>query len=199
MKAEDFGSRMAPAAAADFLAKQVTGAGRAPGPGATDEGDESELPFEALSPIEAAQLKKGLVSLSLTAVLGWQALAGLLVAAAFWLWGRSAAQAFSALYGALAAVLPGIVFARGLKRQLRANLQATSQAPLLGDRAALGGFFVLEFVKVVLTVAMLAAAPWAVASVNWLALVVGFIVPLKVYWVVGWLVFKPRRANKTMG
>ena len=49
------------------------------------------------------------------------------------------------------------------------------------------GFFVWELVKIVLTVAMLLAAPRLVSQLNWLALLAGFVVTMKVYWVVMWL------------
>jgi ATP synthase protein I len=42
-------------------------------------------------------------------------------------------------------------------------------------------------VKVVLTVAMLFAAPGLIPDLNWLALLAGFVVTMKVYWVAMWL------------
>ena len=53
--------------------------------------------------------------------------------------------------------------------------------------AALAGFFVWELVKIVLTVAMLLAAPKLVPDLSWLALLVGLVVTMKVYWVAMWL------------
>jgi ATP synthase protein I len=38
-----------------------------------------------------------------------------------------------------------------------------------------------------LTVALLLAAPKVVSPLNWLALVAGFVVTMKVYWVAAWL------------
>jgi ATP synthase protein I len=46
------------------------------------------------------------------------------------------------------------------------------------------GFFVWELVKVVLTVALLLVAPRVVVDLNWLALVAGFVVTIKMYWLV---------------
>jgi ATP synthase protein I len=44
-------------------------------------------------------------------------------------------------------------------------------------------FFVWELAKLVLTVAMLAAAPRLVKDLSWLALLVGMVVTMKTYWV----------------
>ena len=74
-------------------------------------------------------------------------------------------------------MVPAAVFARGMARQQR--------APNVGS--ALGGFFMWEMVKVALTVAMLFAAPRLVVGLNWLALLAGFVVTMKVYWVAMWL------------
>ena len=49
------------------------------------------------------------------------------------------------------------------------------------------GFFVWELVKVGLTVALLLAAPRLIPELSWLALLAGFVVTMKVYWVVMWL------------
>ena len=49
------------------------------------------------------------------------------------------------------------------------------------------GFFVWEMVKILLTVAMLFAAPRLILNLNWLALLAGFVVTMKVYWVAMWL------------
>jgi ATP synthase protein I len=52
---------------------------------------------------------------------------------------------------------------------------------------ASAGFFVWEAVKVVLTVALLFAAPALIVNLNWLALLAGFVVTMKVYWIALWL------------
>ena len=80
-------------------------------------------------------------------------------------------------------VIPGALFARGLLRQ-RGAANAGS---------ALAGFFVWEMVKVALTMAMLVAAPRLILQLNWLALLAGFVVTMKVYWVAIWL--RPARKN----
>ncbi len=109
-------------------------------------------------------------------VIVWQFAAGavLVLVAGLWL-GKVAA--ISAAYGVLAVVLPAALMVRGLQRQ-RAVVQ---------PGAAMLGFVIWESVKVVLTVAMLLAAAKLVSPINWLALVAGFIVTMKLYWVVAWL------------
>ena len=87
--------------------------------------------------------------------------------------GGLAVVGWSAAYGALAVVVPAALFARGvLRRKASAN-----------PRAAMVGFFGWEIAKIVLTVALLAAAPRLVPGLSWLALVVGMVITMKTYWV----------------
>jgi ATP synthase protein I len=158
------------------------------------EGAES-ADFKPLTREEAAALKGRVVSVSLASVLLWQAVAGVSVAVVAWLWAGSSSAGFSALYGSLSVLVPGVVFARGLSRRLAAGKLGMSGS----SGAALVGFFVWEMVKVVLTVAMLAAAPRVVVHLDWLALLAGFVVTMKVYWVAAWLGLGSRRAIKKMG
>jgi ATP synthase protein I len=56
--------------------------------------------------------------------------------------------------------------------------------------SALLGLIVWELVKVVLTVALLLVAPKVIANLSWFALVAGFVVTMKVYWLamaLGWM------------
>ena len=133
--------------------------------------------FKALTAEEAQALRKSSPRLSPWVVVMAQLVVGILVASLTG-WLLNSERAFwSAAYGALAVVVPASIFVRGLVRQQR--------APNAG--AALGGFFVWEMVKVALTVAMLFAAPRLVVNLNWLALLAGFVVTMKVYWVAMWL------------
>lgn len=147
--------------------------------GAGDEG------FTPLTREEAQKLSLRLSKTnplaSVWRVLAVQCLAGCLVALLAWgLTGRAEAG-WSALYGALSVVIPAALLARGMKRGLAAG----------GAGAAMAGFFFWEAVKIVLTVAMLFAAPKLIASLSWLALVAGFVVTMKVVWVL--LLFRPKR------
>jgi len=146
--------------------------------------DESEdLAFKPLNPKEAQALRESHPLVSPWRVVAWQALVGVLVALAAWGLTQKSAVGWSAGYGALAVVIPGALFARGLLRQ-RGAANAGS---------ALAGFFVWEMVKVALTMAMLVAAPRLILQLNWLALLAGFVVTMKVYWVAIWL--RPARKN----
>ena len=139
--------------------------------------DAEEENFKKLSAEEVKVLQQSMPRISPWHVVGAQALVGLLVSLLAW-WGTGlAVGAFSAAYGALAVVVPALVFLRGMRRQ-----QGVQHAG-----AALGGFFVWEMVKVVLTIAMLFAAPGLIPELNWLALLAGFVVTMKVYWVAMWL------------
>lgn len=137
--------------------------------------------FEPLS-FEQAQLviqglRKSASLLSPWRLIRWQLLVGA-VATVFAYIGFDGVQAaLSVAYGALAVILPASVFAWGLKRSEGAK------SPLLASL----GFFVWEAVKVVLTVALLFAAPVLIVNLNWLALLAGFVVTMKVYWIAVWL------------
>lgn len=148
------------------------------------DADESEdLAFKPLSAEEAQALRGLHPMVSPWRVVGWQAVAGLLVALAVWGLTRKSSAGWSAAYGALAVVIPAALFARGLLRQ-RGAASAGS---------ALAGFFVWEMVKIALTVAMLVAAPRLILQLNWLALLAGFVVTMKVHWVAIWL--RPARKD----
>ena len=79
---------------------------------------------------------------------------------------------WSVLYGALAVVVPGALFARGIM----------SKVSSLNPGAAVAGFFLWEMVKVGLTIAMLFAAPRLVPDLSWPAMLVGMVVTMKVVW-----------------
>lgn len=120
---------------------------------------------------------------------GWvlmcQALTGLVFAglvgvlSGHWAWGMSA------LYGAAAVVVPGAVFARGL----------TGRLASINPGTAVAGFFVWEFVKIGLTLAMLVAAPRLVQDLSWPALLAGLVVTMKVVWLAVWIKSRRRRAT----
>ena len=133
--------------------------------------------FKQLNAEEVKALQKASPPVSPWRIIGWQVLVGLVVASLSWVVTGSRLSAWSAAYGSDCVVVPAIVFARGLVRQQRAA----------NTGVALGGFFIWEMVKVVLTMAMLFAAPELVLGLNWLALLAGFVVTMKVYWVAMWL------------
>lgn len=140
----------------------------------TDEAQDEG--FKPLTREEAQKVRESSPPISLWVVLAGQAGVGIVVALAAWLITGQARMGWSAGYGALAVVIPAALFARGLSRQKSAT----------HGNAALVGFFVWEMVKIVLTVAMLFAAPRLVEGLSWLALLVGFVVTMKVYWAAMW-------------
>ena len=130
--------------------------------------------FKPLTREEADKLRQSSPSISAWKVLAGQLATGVMVALlAALLTGRQSVG-WSALYGALAVVIPGALFARGL----------TSKVALMNPGAAVAGFFLWEMVKIGLTVAMLFAAPRVVMDLSWPAMLVGLIVTMKVVWLV---------------
>ena len=76
----------------------------------------------------------------------------------------------SAVLGGLCCVVPNGLFAL----RLFANAQRLAVANPMT-------FFIGEFIKIALTVALLGATAWLYHGLNWLALLCGFIVALKSY------------------
>ncbi|WP_119155002.1 ATP synthase subunit I [Caldimonas tepidiphila] len=136
------------------------------------EDGAEEAPFKPLTREEAQALRAKHPPLSPWRVVMAQAVAGLVVAAVWYAITGNGGAAGSALYGAAAVVVPGALFARGIARQTnRAN-----------PGAAVFGFMLWEFVKIALTVAMLAAAMKVVPDLSWPALLVAMVVCMKVNW-----------------
>jgi ATP synthase protein I len=143
--------------------------------------------FEPLS-FEQAQsviqgLRKTTSLLSPWRLIRWQLLIGVFATLIAFVSFDGWLAALSVAYGAIAVMLPASIFAWGLKRSEGA------ESPLLAS----AGFFVWEVVKVGLTVVMLFAAPALIENLNWLALLAGFVVTMKVYWIAVWLY--PLRKN----
>ncbi len=134
------------------------------------ENAQDEAP--PLTAEQVRELRQRQPLLSVWRVVGAQCLVGALVAGvAWWVSGRPAAV--SAVYGALAVIVPAALFARGL----------TSRASSLNAGAAVFGFFLWEMAKIGLTVALLVAAPRMVSELSWPAMLVGLVLTMKVYWV----------------
>lgn len=137
------------------------------------EAEAEESDFKPLSAEEAQQWRRRNPPVSVWRVVAGQALVGVTVALVAWLVTGKSSVAWSAGYGTLAVVVPAALFARGMARQ-RASANVG---------AAMVGFFGWEIVKLVLSVAMLAAAPRLVRDLSWLALLVGMVVTMKTYWI----------------
>ena len=137
------------------------------------ETEVEESDFKPLTAQEAEQWRSRNPPISVWKVVAGQALVGALVALVAWVLTGRASVGWSAAYGAVAVVVPAGLFARGLFRR-----KASSD-----PRAAMLGFFGWEIAKIVLTVALLAAAPRLVPDLSWMALLVGMVVAMKTYWV----------------
>ncbi|MFM7026176.1 MAG: ATP synthase subunit I [Limnohabitans sp.] len=135
-----------------------------------DDGLESD--FKPLTPEQAAAWRQRNPVTSPWRVLALQLLSGALVAVLTGVVSGQFRLAASVAWGVVSVVIPGVVFARALVRQMR----------LKQAGAVLTSLFVWELVKIVLTVALLLVAPKVVAGLSWLALVAGFVVTMKVYW-----------------
>ena len=138
-----------------------------PGNASVEESD-----FSPLTPEQAQRLVAQNPSLSVWWVISAQLVVGVVAAIVAGVLTGQGASAWSAFYGCLAVVIPGALFARGLRSQFSSISAVTAGF----------GFFVWEAVKIGVSVAMLAAAPRLVADLDWLAMLIGLIVTLKVYW-----------------
>ena len=138
------------------------------------EFEDEEPQIKPLTPEEAAAWRKRQPQMSMWRIVALQVLMGVVVALlAWWMAGRAAG--WSAAYGALAIVVPAALLARGVARNSGSAAQASG---------AIARLFAWEFVKLVLCIAMLAAAPGLVPNLHWLALPVGVVVAMKTYWIV---------------
>lgn len=133
-----------------------------------DEADQ--VPFKALTAEEAKALKSKLPMVSPWRVLGVQVLAGLACTAVVWAVTQSSSAAWSALYGALAVVLPGALLARGMTRGTRSPV------------AAAVGFMFWEMLKIAASIALLVIAARVVPHLSWPALLITMVVCMKVNW-----------------
>ncbi|WP_394787894.1 ATP synthase subunit I [Rhodoferax sp.] len=147
------------------------------------EDEVAEDDFKPLTAVEAQQWRQRQTPFSLWWVVLGQAVTGCLVAVAAWLLTGKPVIGWSAAYGALSVVVPAALFARGVTGRLARTVPG----------AAMVGFFVWELVKIAVTVAMLFAAPRLIPGLNWLALLAGFVVTMKVVWLA--LLFRAKRQS----
>lgn len=129
--------------------------------------------FRPLTSQEARLLRQKLPLLSVWRVVVVQVLVGALVALLAGLVTSRWNVALSAGYGALAVAVPAALFARGM----------TSPLTSASVGASVFGFLFWEIVKIGLTLVMLLMAPRVVPEVSWLAMLVGLVLTMKVYWV----------------
>jgi ATP synthase protein I len=135
-----------------------------------------EPEFKPLTAEEAARWRSSQPELSPWRVVKVQWLVGLSLAALVGLVTQHAPTSWSVLYGAAAAAVPTALMAWGLTSSaLAKSLSGRVETVFMN-------FVLWEGVKILLTVILLWVAPRLVPGLNWLALVGGLVVVLKVYW-----------------
>jgi ATP synthase protein I len=137
-----------------------------------DDDDAADERFERLTPSQAAAFRARNPQVSPWRVIAVQAAVGGAVALLAWLLGGGREHAWSALYGAVTAVVPGALLARGM----------TSRITRLSPAVSAVGVMVWETVKIGATVVLLMAAPQLVRPLSWPALLAALAACLSVYW-----------------
>ena len=145
--------------------------------------DADEPRFKRLSAEEARQLRLRNPPVSPWRVVAGQLVVGLVAGLVAWSVTGQRNVGWSVVYGALAVVIPAALFARGMMGRFSSLNPATAAV----------GFFVWEMVKIAVSVALLAMAPRMVPNLSWLAMLIGLVVTMKVYWVA--LLMAPRNVK----
>ncbi|MFM1979053.1 MAG: hypothetical protein RLZ68_318 [Pseudomonadota bacterium] len=140
--------------------------------------------FKPMTAEEAKQWRSTHKSVSPWRIVVWQLVVGILCALLAGTW-FGEVVGVSVAYGCGAVVFPAALMVRGLQRQ----------STVVQPTAAMLGFVIWESVKILLTVVILVMAPRLISPLDWLALVVGFVVTMKVYWVAAWLHSRQRSLN----
>lgn len=134
--------------------------------------DPDEEVFTPLTAEQAQALRERIPVLSPWRVVWAQVGVGMLVAVVAWLLTGSVAVVQSSVWGVAAVVLPAALFARGVTgRFARAN-----------PGSAVVGFFVWEFAKIVVAVAVMYLAYRMQKDLSWPAMLAGLVLTMKVYW-----------------
>ena len=160
-----------------------------------DDGQDGEkVPPLTRQEVQLLKEKLGGVSLEafLPKVLMWQALSAIAIAMLAWPVFSSVVVVTSAFYGAMCVVLPSALVARMVIKRVRPDVLKHSGGTLMR-------LVVLELVKIVVTVCLLLAAPLVLDSPQWVAIVIGFAVTLKVYWVVALMSLRQPGHVKKLG
>jgi ATP synthase protein I len=154
-------------------------------PSDTDGVNEDD--FKSLTREEALQWRNTQPTLSVWRVLMWQTLSGLLLTVLAAMLTSDPVVVKSVLYGAAAVVFPSALMAWGVtSSSLAKQTNGVAQASLVN-------FFVWEGIKLLLVLVLLVLAPVLLDAVNWLALLAGLVVVLKVVGLVFYVQSKRRR------
>jgi ATP synthase protein I len=140
---------------------------------ASSRDDDDEAEFKVLTAEEARQLRLRNPPVSPWWVVAGQLAVGLVAALLGWALTGQRSVGWSVGYGALAVVIPAALFARGMMGRFASLNPATAAM----------AFFLWEMVKIGVSVALLALAPRMVPGLSWLAMLIGLVVTMKVYWV----------------
>lgn len=134
-------------------------------------GEDAEEPVKVWTREEAEALRVEQPQISLWRVVGLEALAGVVIAALWWLISGRSEGAASALYGAAAITLPTALMAFGLGR-----LRDTAPGGMVA------GFMFWQFVKIGFAVLMLVGAGIWLKWIVWPAALVAMVVCTKMNW-----------------
>ena len=136
-----------------------------------DEGKQED--FKPLTREQAQSLRDRQPMLTPWTLVAGQAAAGGLMVALWFLFTWDGSKAWSALYGAIAVVLPNAVMAWGMSRR-----------PARHAGAVLFSLMLWESIKILGVIAILVAVVLRVHPLSWPALLSTLVVTMKVYWLV---------------
>ncbi|MFM9917544.1 MAG: ATP synthase subunit I [Rhizobacter sp.] len=139
--------------------------------GFDDEADE--LPIRPLTRDEAEALRVKSPQVSPWRVIVAQVLVGGVVTLGVWGFSDQPGAVQSALYGAIVAVLPGALLARGMTSRLSSVSIGSSAVSVM----------LWSMVKIGVSIAMLMLAPKLVQSLSWPALLATLVLCMQMYWV----------------
>jgi ATP synthase protein I len=134
---------------------------------------DGEAAFKPLTREEAQALRAKNPPVSPWRVVAVQAAAGVLLVALWWLFTLESGKARSALFGAIAVVVPNALMAWG-----------TARRPVTNAGAALLSLMFWESIKILLAIAILVAVVKQVSDLSWPAMLLTMIGCLKVNWLV---------------
>jgi ATP synthase protein I len=149
-----------------------------------DDTDEADSAYTPLTGEQAKLLREHNPPVSPWWVIAAQLGVGFWLALAAWVLTGRPNVVCSTAYGAMVVIVPSALFAWGLM----------NQRSVINTVMGGFGFVVWEAIKIAASIAMLFAASHLVADLDWLALLIGLVVTLKVYWVA----LLMRRKRKTV-
>jgi ATP synthase protein I len=139
---------------------------------AWDDDEAADARYKRLTPAEAAAFRAANPQASPWRVIVVQAAVGGAATLLAWSLGGGREHAWSALYGAVTAVVPSALMARGMTSRLTSLSPAVSAVSVM----------LWETVKIGATVALLVAAPRLVRPLSWPALLATLAACVSVYW-----------------